>query len=162
MRSPFGASICASGPAQLVVLENTRSGADYRRRSAPRGLAEGSPPHAHEVAFPQHPAPATCSADGRLPGHATAQARHPRRGWQPRSFPLPASDQQHDRSTVGRSSMTPLGRTSQFPGVRAGRSGIGAKASSDKQQCGPARHRSGLVKGDVAALRLAEPPRWHY
>ena len=35
------------------------------------------------------------------------------------------------RSTVGRSSMTPLGRPSRFPGVRAGRSGIGAKRSSD-------------------------------
>ena len=41
-------------------------------------------------------------------------------------------------------------------------SSFGAKASSDKQQRGSARHRSGFVKGDVAALRLAEPPRWHY
>jgi hypothetical protein len=48
------------------------------------------------------------------------------------------------------------------PIVGAGTAEIGAKASSDKRQRGSARHRSGLVKGDVAALRLAEPPRWHY
>jgi hypothetical protein len=30
MRSPLGAGISASGSAQVVVLENTRSGADYR------------------------------------------------------------------------------------------------------------------------------------
>src|SRR5438874_10015418 len=40
--------------------------------------------------------------------------------------------------------------------------GVGAKASSETQQRGSARRRSGFVKGDVAALRLAEPLRWHY